>query len=477
MVLDKLKGILRSDAFEPSIEIFPEIDTALLARQLKPDASGRDRGKRNQPPAEAADLDGVERELVEEVSKLRSKGIKVFQDHASVYADRLGKAAEVKNEVMIVAGTTTGNFRELCQGSESAMQESMTRLKEAAQWKANFKRANRLVRPGIRLNSGGIKLVSVALALILLEAVLNSYLFAQRNELGLLGGIMVAILVSLANVGASTLAGFYSRFIWHLKLLPKIFGLLIILGWLALVLVFNFGIAHFRDSLVSLETADWNEAARLAVEKMIAAPHLIQSVESWLLVLIGLIISVSACLKGFYSDDPYPYFGTVERTLQKGRAHYVQEHQITLDQLRDQRDDSIEQLQQANDMVKSTFSEAMDALDGRSTLDIHLKQFIERCDAVVEQLLQRYRDANRDARTEPAPEYFNRVFSFEPFLPVVHARDKRPEAEQARSDISRIVSDAILEINSSYNSAVDSFKTAKDIEEQAEGAEAQGRRS
>ena len=467
-VLENLKKILRSDGFSPSAETFPNLDTMRLSEQLKPEAAGRKRGEKDQPRQEATSLDAQELEIVNAVERLRSLGVKLYQEHAAVYSDRLGSAAEAKNEIRIVAGQASGNFNDVCRLSESEMQGVVAKLKEAAEWKSDFRKRNRLRRPGIRLHSSGIRWAAIISAFVLGEAALNSYLFSQKNEFGLLGGILAALLISVANVGVASAAGYYSRFIWHVNLFAKLFGLLIILSWLAFVLTFNVGLAHFRDALVSLAGIDWNTATNQAIQEMRAGPLLIDSLESWLLVVIGFLFSLVACLKGFYADDPYPFFGKIERELDQHRQNYASEHRTTLTMLREERDEAVAMLHEANDEVKTAFSEAIDVLDGHSSLNSQFNEFLDRCNSVAQQLLQKYRDANIDVRSEPAPEYFNQVHRFPEISRRVLPEDRRLDAEKAREDIAEIVTETIRKITSEHDEAVGTFRTAKDIEDSAE---------
>ena len=463
-VLENLRKILRSDAFDPTAEVFPDLNMRELSRQLKPEAAGQDRGRRNQPQPEVVGLDSEEMELVDAVDKLRTLGIKLYREHTSVYSDRLGNAVEVRNEVRLEAGKSAGNFKSECKRSEAAMQPAVTGLEEARAWKNSFMQRHRLIRPGIRLQSGGVKWVAVAALLILIEALLNSYLFSQKNEFGLLGGVAVALLISIANVGAASVAGYFSRFIWHVNWLVKLFGLIIIVVWLAFVLIFNFGLAHFRDALVSIEGLDWNSAAGIAVEKTRFSILAVESLESWLLVVIGFLISLSAFLKGFYADDPYPQYGQVERVLDRHRRNHLGELETTLTLLQQERDDAIALLQHANEQVKDSFSEAIDALHGQSSLDHQLKGFLDRCDSAAQQLLQKYRDANRDARTDPSPPHFDTEYRF-PEVPTVQLPgDRLRQAQTTREEIAEIVASAIREICAEYDEAIDRFRTTKDIE-------------
>ncbi len=54
----------------------------------------------------------------------------------------------------------------------------------------------------------------------------------------------------------------------------------------------------------------WREAAEAAIRSsFLSSPLALDSIESWLLAAIGLLISVLAMMKGWHADDPYPVTG------------------------------------------------------------------------------------------------------------------------------------------------------------------------
>jgi len=80
--------------------------------------------------------------------------------------------------------------------------------------------------------------------------------------------------------------------------------LIFILAWSVFAVIINLGVAHFRDGLES--GTPWRAAAEAAVPSLLENPFHLASIESWLLVGIGLLISTLAFRKGWHTDDPYP---------------------------------------------------------------------------------------------------------------------------------------------------------------------------
>ena len=77
-------------------------------------------------------------------------------------------------------------------------------------WRKRLREINVLERPAKEFE-GWIKVFTLAIILIAIEAVINAYLFSQGNEFGLLGGWLAAVIVSVVNVGCSAMLGYMTR--------------------------------------------------------------------------------------------------------------------------------------------------------------------------------------------------------------------------------------------------------------------------
>lgn len=460
-MFDRLKSVFRSDDFIPTSAIFPSIDSEKIAKDLKLAEQGASRGRENQPPADAKDFDHIETGIIERIEELRRKGIENFETNRRVYNERLARAGSATKEVEVAAGTAKGEFGRQVQVWHSAIEGPRERLTDTFKWRGRYRAINRLERPAKEFE-GWVKVFSLAIILIVLEAGMNSYLFSQGNEFGLLGGLLAAAIVSVVNVGGSALLGYMARYINRRNWFLKFGGLLFVFAWMGFAVTMNLGVAHFRDGLEA--GVLWRQAAGQAVPALIAHPVELASIESWLLAVIGVIISTLAFRKGWHTDDPHPGYGRVERAVKVARDHYVSELDLALDDLAKTRDGAIADLQDANEQVRQGIGEAIDTLFGQSTLGAHLQTFMEQCDVKVAHLLATYRDANRAARTEPAPKSFDKAFKFPPFKLQAIETSRRDTAEAEAAKVTATVEGAVRDIFQQFEEARKAFDVARVVQ-------------
>lgn len=454
-MLSRLANIFRSDAFVPSSAIFPDIDTERLSSELKLREAGTRRGSENQPQATEIALDHIELSVIEKVEELRRKGLENYEANRKIYNERLTRATEARKEVEIAAGSARNDFRAEVQVWKARFVTPREQLFDAFVWRNEFRKRNKLTRPAADFG-GWPRAIALGLVLLAIESMLNGYLFAKRNEMGLLGGVTVAVLVSVCNVGVSAIFGYFSKSIQHRNWLRKIAALAIISVWLASMLTFNVAVAHFRDALES--GSDWSLAANSVVSTVVSHPFSIASIESWLLAVLGVLVSFLAFLKGRHTDDSYPGYGHVARTLHLARHDYESALEQAITALKEHRDAAISDLQDANEEVRRGISDSIDALFGQSSLGSHLGTFLEQCDIKVAVLLATYRDANRAARKTPEPASFSQGYKFQSFKPetIQSARKSTAEGEAVR--VAELVDRTVKEIFDEFETSLKAFE-------------------
>lgn len=454
-MLSRLANIFRSDAFVPSSAIFPDIDTERLSSELKLRDTGTRRGGENQPQATENALDHVELAVIEKVEELRRKGLENYEANRRIYNERLTRATEARKEVEIAAGNARNDFRAEVQVWKARFVTPREQLFDSFVWRNEFRKRNKLTRPAIEFG-GWPRAIALGLLLLTIESLLNGYLFAKRNEMGLLGGVTVAVLVSVCNVGVSAIFGYFSKSILHRNWFRKIAALAIIVAWIGAMLTFNLAVAHFRDALEM--GSDWTLAANSVVSSMINHPFSIASIESWLLAVLGVLVSFLAFLKGRHTDDPYPGYGHVARTLITARHDYESALEQAITALKDHRDAAISELQEANEEVRRGITDSIDALFGQSSLGSHLSTFLEQCDIKVALLLATYRDANRATRTAPEPPSFSQGYKFQAFKPETIQGARKSTAESEAGRVAELVEKTIKEIFDEFETSLKAFE-------------------
>lgn len=461
-MLNKIKELFGTNPLLPSTDIFPRIDTSRLNKQLNLEKRGKLRGKKELPSSDTSTLDSVENEIIDAVRNNRELFLRVYNEHKSVYNERQTRVTTDRTDLESSATQAPSEYIGKSQDLETNLQEVTVRLKECVNWKNNFRKEHKIDRASHHYNTSRIKWLAVGFLMVFFETILNGYLFAQKNQFGLLGGVIAALLISIANVGFSSLTGFYSRFINHINYLVKIFGTMIVLFWASVVLVFNFGVAHFRDGIEA--NLEWGQAATQAIERLYTNPIEIASFESWILVLIGCLISIFALLKGYYADDPYPGYGNVERELDKARNNFANKHELAIEKLQYIKDQMIEDLRNAEEKIKNDSKDLIDGLFGNTSLDSQFTLQLKHCDEVVQHLLQIYRESNKENRNTPPPQHFAIDFKFDE---IELSKSNEINKEKMIKDLERIeflVTEAVKEINNLLGKSIENFPSARKIE-------------
>ena len=464
-MISKLQELFRSDEFINSSVVFPNIDWDRLARELDLAAEGTARGGDGLPETASSNPDHIELKAISRVEELRRKGLENFETNRRVYSERLNSSVSARMLVETEANDSIARFAEEVTRWRALMVTPRERVQETYRWRSRFRELNHLYNRPAKQATSLANIIGLSLVMILLESAGNAYLFAQNNPLGILGGLIAAFLVSFINVSMSTIMGMGVRYInvkGLLNLLKKVFGLLFASAWFAFALGYNAAIAHFRDAVET--ESEWREAGELAMKTLIENPIGLNTIESYLLFLLGFFISVIALLKGYHSSDPCPGYSKVAQDLIDARNDYIDHLEDSIAKLAEHRDDAVVALQEARDEVERQVRDSVDALYGQKALQSNLYPFLEQCNIAANYLLSIYRDSNKAARSDDPPAYFQQEFLFEAFTSPVAEDEQRTEAEKQARDVSLLVENSVKEIFAVFHKAVQEHYEIDELE-------------
>lgn len=317
-MLKNMLGFAKGDRFDPTTGVFPDINVEKLAKDLRLERVGPDRGKNDLPGPEDQGFDSVEHEITSAVGTLRMKGLDHFQQHQQVYAERLGRAAESRVEVETIAGDAEVDFQAEVKIWNDIMANKRNMVSVSGGELQRFYERNR-VGGAAQEGSGVYKFIGLATVILVIESLGNGLLFREASTQGLLGGFVIAVSISVLNVGFASLTGLLARNFNHVRWLRKLSALVLAAGFGVLVAAINLAAAHFRDAATSV--GEMETAAATALTQFATAPHQLASLQSWLLVGLGFLIAIVAGWKGYCIDDPYPGFGRVWRQMIHARDH------------------------------------------------------------------------------------------------------------------------------------------------------------
>jgi hypothetical protein len=271
--------------------------------------------------------------------------------------------------------------------------------------------------------------LGVLAILVVVESALNSALFARSSELGLLGGYLIAVGVSLVNVILGVVTGFFAR--WRNQPVSRLRRLatLGVAVFVVLTVAFNVGVGHLRDQLAG--------AAPVQMADLLRHPFSI-TFTSAVLVLIGILASVLAFRKGYTLDSRVPGHGDADRAFRAADRAMTEYHQAL-------RRDVMDCAQRVPDDCRSLVERAEGLVEQMVRIATSVEQATEsyaagraRLELWCHQHLHQYRAANEAVRSTPAPKYFGSYPTFPVLVDGELAAQLRPRLETARQHLEKL---------------------------------------
>ena len=237
---------------------------------------------------------------------------------------------------------------------------------------------------------------------IFLDALLNSFVFAQGSEIGFVGGIIQALMVG----GPLVLVGFFAsaalRQLHHVDWRHQLCGLAVLVGYLIFLMFYAFAVVALREAL----PVDPDNAAQIGWARFQQDPFVIKSTLSALLFLASLGFSLSALAFGYRAQDPYPGYSAATARAEARREKREQ----LADGYRAEITGAVEPSKKKVEVVRRRAGAAQQKALVLRARSHALRHSFERLggeiDAVYRACIHRYREVNIRVRSTPAPIYF-----------------------------------------------------------------------
>lgn len=384
---------------------FRVVDHEALAEKLAPDKVGADRGGQNEPHPTESGPDATEQGFLRHFAALLRGVNKEFGDaltRAQVLRDQergrfsAQRFADLFSAAVHELDTLRANLREMLTVAREREQHALRMLK-------HFRTIRGIARDAEYPDSYA-RLYAVLAIAILVEAIANSFLFAMGSPYGLVGGLQEAMIVAALNVLLSYQVGSALRGLhnpgWR-RVGAAVLGVCFICG----LVIFHLAVGHYRAALTgpSPETAMTTAISTLKADPLGA----LDSVHTWLLVLVGALAALGAAVGGYKSDDVIIGYGRVYRRHKLAEVEYVHAKQAYRDGIQATGDAAlgaverqVEDAQQATESYRASVNEARDLVTDYELL-------VEGIRNSYVTTVQRYRSANLRVRTEPEPAFFH----------------------------------------------------------------------
>jgi hypothetical protein len=459
--LSALRDFFRPN--EPTIALpdspFVVIDREQALRRLKVDDRATKAGEAELPPSDSTSLDGSESEIIAEMGEYLNRAqIEAAENH-NVYGQRLAELALLR-ELSSVTGasqTALGDYRAAVKGWRNRLANAADAIRDSYQELSVFKRDHRLERPAHGVPPA-IYTWSAILGSWVLESFLNTAFLRVNDDLGILGGLVAALVVAAVNIFAAYMAG---RYAWPSafhrdarRRFPALAGLIL---WFLFLIAWNLFAAHFRDAK-SMGIADPEVQA---LPMLLESPFGLNSIYSYGMLIMGIFFAAIAALAAYKMDDPYPGYGAIYRRHEARCEDYADEIDSALEELRAIRDEGIRSARVVREQLQLQFAERGQIIAAREAHRARYDEHQEYLETVGNFLLDQYRSANVKARTTPAPRHFAERWRVpRSALPPVPAEPSiQAEVEAAQRSLDQ----SIETISAAYNEAIESFPSLEDI--------------
>jgi hypothetical protein len=387
-----------------------------IADEINLDNEARDRGKKNIPMTDAKEPDFFEKKILNTMTK---KVRDIAQDtnkdlsRLRMYIEKASLEPTIQK-----AEGIADKFKENLEYSnikiKKTLEDTRDKSSSSAEELAKFKKDNNLTRDA-EYPESQLSVIGVLLLMLLLEASLNGFFFAEGSDLGLIGGWMEATIIAFINVFFGFLIG---KFIIPLKnaaqTSKKVCGLLMSGFMVPLAFLFNFLIGHYRSAFV--ENPDI--AKEISVTSFLANPLNIGDLHSWFLVFLGMIFVLVAIYKGYRSDDAYPGYGRKYRSNENAKEIFEKEISYAQQKIKNHYESSMNDLA---DAIKEAGGKYDDLHRNTRDIENKLREYIDRerdAHKLYQELVARYREKNEQYRTTLPPRFFstqaNDAFEVEP---------------------------------------------------------------
>jgi hypothetical protein len=421
----------------PESELF---DRALI--DLDVDKKARDAGVKDQPPPNSVGPDANERQFIAYFSdKLRDRRkrcegtLSKFALHRSATSSKID-ISQTRSSLVSTFNAIEPDLARKRQDHQQDLESTKDHEARSLRFLRYFQQEHGLQDRAADPRPSPIGHFALVAVLAIVEWVALSIAYAEGSDFGLLGGILIAMALSLINIGLAVFTGAILRYVNHKSLSRKVLASLAA-ALLTFLFLFATGFAaHYRNAVRELAASGQNQqqstsqaipdpgsqgplgltagaeddqwkASKLAWEQFREHGFIFTDVPSWLLVIPAILFGIVASWKGYGIDDRYPGYGSTWRRYEAYRVAYEAEKKkyteavdgVFLKARHDQQEllhNIRRDIEYFQDLATKSENEAND-----------YAQFTQHIAQTCNDVVFRYRDLNRQVATSPAPGYFS----------------------------------------------------------------------
>jgi hypothetical protein len=389
-------------------------DFGRLAKELRLLETAQDEGRRNAPPPSDTDLNGTQLRIVGRIAQ----GLRALN---AFLAEVLGEAVAAAQRRLPEALDADHARAEIDGRIASALAERQTDLvalreqELETQRDLNYFRRRHDLHRAASYRESSLLVFAILVGMFVIESFANAFLLRRISEQGWVGGVALAAVISLINLGLGIIGGGVGwRLIGHRFPVQRAIGWGVSATALILAFFWNIFAAHFRE--VAELAVDTDSGPTLAGHALDAMAHIrthglfgLSTILSWGLFALGLLVHLIASREAWDDmADRYWDYRRYDRAYRIARLDYE-------DAVAEAKAAADEEAREVLSDLEDRFSPQGMQRDRLSALaELGARRLAEGRDADAEwlrqgaALLKAYRDENVHVRSEPAPAYFAR---------------------------------------------------------------------
>ena len=386
------------------------LDFDVLLKHFDVEGVAREKGRRGSPAANSVFEDDFH-------GRLKQRYKKLIGDRTSELNRRLEDLetqATNANQDVIFFDNADEEFRNQLSSKKDNVDPELKSLKsqvtDLRDQLAKFKDRNNLNREANYPDSK-IWYIFLLLGMIVIESMINGILFQTGAVYGYLGGVSIAVLISVVNVLLAFVGAFVGKQAFSIHQPQKAAGYVGFSIWGIITGGFNLAVGHVR---FLYEQGFTDEAFNVGFENFLASPFGLTDFYSWVLVIVGLFFAVVALFDGLNIDDAYPGYGKITRKLKKAEDDYYGE----ISDLEEDVNDLYKRYKNKGDAsVENLIQEEISLRTNHDFITARISDEYPRyCDYYTEmfiRLIGYYRNTNLEEREDDGPAYFSEEIELE----------------------------------------------------------------
>jgi hypothetical protein len=208
-----------------------------------------------------------------------------------------------------------------------------------------------------------------------------------------------------------------------------------------------------------------DQVGQEVLHRLLTSPLNLTDINSWILFAIGLVFSLIAMADGLTFFDPYPGYAGLDRRWVEATQQFSDTRGELIERLRDIREDATEIMNEAARDLSVRRSEYDSLLQGRGRLSQRFEQHQNQIEQTGRALLEIYREANRRARSTPAPDYFAKTYSMDriSYAGGEPGASARENLRNMIAETQALLSQQVKAIHEAFDQAVRSYREIDEL--------------